>query len=58
MISAREALSIGSKKLNKKGIIDSLFESKLLIKDILKVSDEDLISSYQTLNYHFVIVLL
>ena len=45
MISAREALSIGSKKLNKKGIIDSLFESKLLIKDILQVSDEDLISS-------------
>ena len=45
MMSAREALSIGSKKLNKKGIIGSLFESKLLIKDILQISDEDLISS-------------
>ena len=45
MISAREALSIGSKKLNRKGIADSLFESKILIKDILQVSDEDLIYS-------------
>ena len=43
MIAVREALSIGRKQLTKKGVINSLFEAKLLIKNILKVSDEDLI---------------
>tara|TARA_B100000965_G_scaffold349205_1_gene322257 strand:- start:1432 stop:2280 length:849 start_codon:yes stop_codon:yes gene_type:complete len=45
MIAVRKALSIGSKKLNQRGIENSLFESKLLIKNILKISDEDLIYS-------------
>tara|TARA_B100000700_G_scaffold320835_1_gene418881 strand:- start:44 stop:892 length:849 start_codon:yes stop_codon:yes gene_type:complete len=45
MITVREALSIGRNKLTKKGIINSLFETKLLIKNILKVSNEDLIST-------------
>ena len=45
MIAVREALSIGSQELTKKGIINSLFETKLLIKNILKISDEDLIST-------------
>jgi len=43
MIAVREALSIGREQLTKKGVINSLFEAKLLIKNILKVSDEDLI---------------
>ena len=43
MIAVREALSIGREQLTKKGVINSLFETKLLIKNILKVSDEDLI---------------
>ena len=43
MIAVREALSIGRKQLTKKGVINSLFETKLLIKNILKISDEDLI---------------
>ena len=45
MIAVREALSIGNKELTKKGIINSLLETKLLIKDILNVSEEKLISS-------------
>ena len=45
MIAAGEALSIGRKHLIKKGVINSLFETKLLIKNILKISDEDLIST-------------
>ena len=43
MIAVREVLSIGREQLTKKGVINSLFETKLLIKNILKVSDEDLI---------------
>ena len=43
MIEVRDALSIGRKQLTKKGVINSLFETKLLIKSILKISDEDLI---------------
>ena len=45
MIAVKEALSIGNKELTKKGIINSLLETKLLIKDILNVSEEKLISS-------------
>ncbi len=45
MIAVREALSIGRKQLTKKGVNNSLFETKLLIKNILKISDEDLIST-------------
>ncbi len=45
MIAVREALSIGSKQLTGKGVINSLFETKLLIKSILRISDEDLIST-------------
>ena len=45
MIVVKEALSIGRKQLTKKGLINSLFETKLLIKNILKISDEDLISA-------------
>ena len=45
MIAVKEALSIGRDQLNKKGIDDSLFESKLLIRSILKISSEDLIFS-------------
>jgi len=45
MIAVREALSIGNKELTEKGIINSLLETKLLIKDILNVSEEKLISS-------------
>ena len=45
MITAREALSIGRNELTKKGITNSLFETKLLIKNVLKVSNEDLIST-------------
>ena len=45
MIAVKEALSIGRDQLNKKGIDNSLFESKLLIRNILKISNEDLISS-------------
>ena len=45
MIAVREALSIGNKELTKKGITNSLLETKLLIKDILDISEEKLISS-------------
>ena len=45
MIAVKEALSIGRDQLNKKGIVNSLFESKLLIRSILNISNEDLISS-------------
>ncbi len=45
MISVREALTIGRKQLTKKGVINSLLESRLLIKNILHISDEDLIST-------------
>ncbi len=45
MIAVREALSIGREQLAKEGVINSLFETKLLIKNILKISDEDLIST-------------
>ena len=45
MVPVREALSFGSKQLTKKGVINSLFETKLLIKNILKISDEDLITT-------------
>ena len=41
----REALAFGRKQLIKKEAINSLFETKLLIKDILNISDEDLIST-------------
>ena len=44
MIEVREALSIGRQQLTKKGIINPLFETKLLIRNILKISNEDLIS--------------
>ena len=44
MIAVKEALSIGSKELEKKGIKSALLETKILIKDILNVSDEKLIS--------------
>jgi len=45
MIAVREALSIGSKQLAGKGVMNSLFETKLLIKSILRISDEDLVST-------------
>ena len=45
MIAVREALSIGRKQLTKKGVINPLFETKLLIRNILNISDEDLIST-------------
>ena len=45
MIAVREALSIGSRQLTKKGLINSLFETKLLIKHILEISDEGLVST-------------
>ena len=45
MIPVREALAFGRKQLTKKEPINSLFETKLLIKDILNISDEDLIST-------------
>ncbi len=42
MIELRKALSIGREELMKEGIKNSFLESKLLIKDILSISDEDL----------------
>tara|TARA_B100001250_G_scaffold27132_1_gene22377 strand:+ start:105 stop:953 length:849 start_codon:yes stop_codon:yes gene_type:complete len=45
MIAVREALSIGRKQLAKEGVKNSLFETKLLIKNILKISDVGLIST-------------
>lgn len=44
MIPVQEALSIGYKELTKNGITNALLETKILIKDILNVSDERLIS--------------
>ena len=49
MIAIKDAESIGSKQLSKKGIANTLFESKLFIKNILNISDEDLISSSEFL---------
>ena len=49
MIPIKDAVSIGSKQLSKKGIANTLFESKLFIKNILNISDEDLISSSEFL---------
>ena len=45
MIAVKDALSIGSKELTKKGIINSLLETKILIKNILNIPDEKLIFS-------------
>ncbi len=45
MIPVSDALSFGSKKLTEKGITNSLLETRLLIKNILNLSDEDLIFS-------------
>tara|TARA_B100001029_G_C15055925_1_gene454380 strand:+ start:1519 stop:2367 length:849 start_codon:yes stop_codon:yes gene_type:complete len=42
MIELRKALSIGRGELMEEGIKNSFLESKLLIKDILSISDEDL----------------
>jgi len=45
MIAAQEALSYGCKELTQKGIINSLLETKLLVRSILNISEEELISS-------------
>jgi len=45
MIAAQEALSYGCKELTQKGIINSFLETKLLVRSILNISEEELISS-------------
>ena len=52
MIAVREALSIGRKQLTKKGVNNSLFETKSLIKPLCKKSSIHDDNVTNLLNYY------